>query len=178
MGQGFNTVFYSSLFPDTQNILPPALPLFLTASLWFWDSDRHRHCELATKAHLLHTPRCWPRSRWRQKPRVDDCFSDPLPKEGLRPARSWRFIPPLPRPRPAPVGLESNLLDELLPSPGPLSPSAISWSSDAPSRPRRVCLVHVGCHGKVSQALPYPEPLRVTGPLPSLVRHFFNGPII
>jgi hypothetical protein len=28
---------------------------------------------------------------------------------------------------------------------------------------------HVGCHGKVSQALPYPEPLRVTGPLPSLV---------
>ena len=28
---------------------------------------------------------------------------------------------------------------------------------------------YVGCHGKVSQVLPYPEPLRVTGPLPSLV---------
>ena len=28
---------------------------------------------------------------------------------------------------------------------------------------------YVGCHGKVSHALPYPEPLRVTGPLQSLV---------
>ena len=28
---------------------------------------------------------------------------------------------------------------------------------------------HVGCHGKVSQALPYPVPLRVTGPLQLLV---------
>jgi hypothetical protein len=45
----------------------------------------------------------------------------------------------------------------------------VTWSSTRAKNRFKEMTGYVGCHGKVSQALPYPEPLRVTGPLQSLV---------